>query len=1084
MTGGTRNERPGVQDERGGQEVRLGLAGILSKRFIRSKLTPIFVIVALLLGFTAVVGTPREEDPQIRVPIMDIFLTYPGASPREIERTAAAPLERHLSRLKGVKSVYSSSRQGTSVVTVRFHVGESMDTSLVKVYSEVMKSRAYLPAGVGPVLVKPKDINSVPVFSVTLYSAKESDYVLTRLARRMATSYKRLPGTSDVTVIGGRNRSLRIVLDPSALKAHGLSILDVTRALEGSNQSLDLGSFDRANVSFRVSLEGALTRASEVRGLVIGVYGDRPVRLGDVARIRDGPAAISHYVWIGFGPSVKRPGSFTSVTVAVAKKKGTNAVEVTKRLIEKTQELSGRLLPSDVHWSVTRNYGHTADEKANDLLKHLVIATVAVILLIGLALGIRETGVVAVAIPVTLALTLFFSMLIGYTVNRVTLFALIFSIGILVDDAIVVVENIFRHFHQLHGRTDPDTLANRAIFAVNEVGNPTILATFTVIGALLPMAFVTGLMGPYMRPIPVNASMAMIGSLFVALVVAPYFAVRLIKPGEHHNPFTGRVDGFVRHAYQALMRPLLDSPLRQNLFLGAVVLLTFGVMGFFYSRSVLLKMLPFDNKSEVDVIIDMPAGTTLEGTARVARELESVILGNPSVESDQVYVGTASPFDFNGLVRHYYLRTGKRSGDIHVNLLPKAERSLQSHRIAEGLDRDLSTVARRLGARIKVVEVPPGPPVFSPIVAEVYGKDGTSIDREAKRVENVFLKTPGVVDVDSSLEAPQTLYRIAVDQEKAALSGVSTSQIARALSFGLHGVSGVLHTDSGMGYVPLSLEYPRVVRSDIHNLNTISVKGRDGRLVPVRTLVHVERTTAPATLYRKNQRPVEYVVGNTIGSNRSPVYAAVDLSRAVEKDARSIHVPVRPYFWGYPFSERELSVRWGGEWHVTFVTFRDMGIAFAAAIVLIYLLIVAEFESFVTPLILMSPIPLALIGVVPGHLLFGSNFTATSMIGFIALGGIMVRNSILLVDFLHKKREEGIGIDRAILEAGAVRTRPILLTALALIAGSFVILDDPIFRGMAISLLSGSVVSTLLTLFVVPLLIKRVEGRAWSSPKT
>lgn len=1066
-------------DGAGDRESRLGISGVLARRFVRSKLTPIFVVVSLLLGLTAVLGTPREEDPQIRVPMMDIVLTYPGASPREIERSAAAPLERHLSRLKGVKSVYSSSRTGRSVVSVRFHVGESMDQSLVKVYSEIMKSRAYLPSGVGPLLVLPKDINSVPVFSVTLYSAKESDYVLTRLARRMATSFKRLPGTADVTVIGGRRRSLRIVLDPSALRAHGLSVLDAAKALEASNRSIDLGSFDRANVSFRVSLEGALTDASEVRGLVAGVYGNRPVRLGDVASVRDGPEPVSNYVWIGFGPGVHRPGSFTAVTVAVAKKKGTNAVDVAKRLLEKTKELSGTLLPSDVQWAVTRNYGHTADEKADDLLKHLVIATIAVILLIGLALGLRETGVVAVAIPVTLALTLFFSMLIGYTINRVTLFALIFSIGILVDDAIVVVENIFRHFHFLGGKTDPGTLTDRAIFAVNEVGNPTILATFTVIGALLPMAFVTGLMGPYMRPIPVNASMAMIGSLFVALVVAPYFAVRLIKPGEHHNPITGKVDSFVRHSYQALMKPLLDSRVRQTLFLGSVVVLTVGVMGFFYTRSVLLKMLPFDNKSEVDVVIDMPAGTTLEGTAAVARALEAVILKNPDVESDQSYVGTASPFDFNGLVRHYYLRSGKRVADIHINLRPKSERSLQSHRIAEGLDRTLSPVAARLGARIKVVEVPPGPPVFAPIVAEVYGKDRQTIDAEARRIETVFRTTPGVVDVDSSLEAPQTLYRISVDQEKAALSGISTEGIARALAFGLHGTTGVLHTDTGKGYVPLTLEYPRVVRSDIRNLNTIAVKGRDGRLVPVRTLVHVERTEASPTLYRKNLRPVEYVVGNTIGSDKSPVYAAVDLSRAVEKDAKSIRIPVRSYFWGYPFSERGLSVRWGGEWHVTFITFRDMGIAFAAAIVLIYLLIVAEFESFVTPLILMSPIPLALIGVIPGHLLFGSNFTATSMIGFIALGGIMVRNSILLVDFLHKKRDEGIGIDQAILEAGAVRTRPILLTALALIAGSFVILDDPIFRGMAISLLSGSVVSTLLTLFVVPLLIKRVEGRSW-----
>ena len=1070
----------GNEGEEGNAPFRLGISGKLAKRFLHSRLTPIFVIVSLLLGGLAVLETPREEDPQIRVPVIDLFLRYPGSSPKEMERNATAPLERHLSRIKGVKSVYSSSRRGSAVVTVRFHVGESMGPSLVKVYAEVMKSRAYLPSGVGPVIVRSKDVNSVPVFAVTLYSSRESDYLLRRLGRRIATSFKRLPGTSDVRVTGGRDRTIRILLDPSALRAHHLTVLDVQKALLSSNSSLSLGSFDKNNVSFQVALRGTLDRVDQVRNLVVGVFGRSDVHLSDVARVSDGPGPVTGYIWMGKGPLEKDPGRYSAVTVSVAKKKGVNAVTVSRELLRKMNDLSKNLLPKDVRWSVTRNYGHTANEKADDLLKHLLVATLSVILLIGVALGVRETGVVAVAIPVTLALTLFFSMMIGYTVNRVTLFALIFSIGILVDDGIVVVENIYRHFHMTHGRVDKDVLSDRAVYAVNEVGNPTILATLTVIAALLPMAFVSGLMGPYMRPIPVNASLAMTGSLLVALIVTPYFAIRLIRPGGHHNPVSARFDAGARHLYRILMMPLLASRWRQNLFLGAVLLLTAGVMGFFYERTLLLKMLPFDNKSEIDVVIDMPAGTTLEGTAAAARQIERVVLENPWVRMDQVYVGTAAPFDFNGLVRHYYLRTGKRVGEVHVNLLPKSRRPIQSHRIAEQIERSLGPVAARTGARIKVVEVPPGPPVFAPITAEVYGPDRKQIDDEARRLEGIFRKMPGVVDVDTSLDDPQTLYRLRVDQEKAALSGVSTDDIARALEIGLHAVTGVLHTDSGKGYVPILMEYPRSIRSGIHNLNTILVRGEGGALIPVSSLVRVERTTAEETLYRKNMRPVAYVVGNTIGSDRSPVYEAVDLSRKMEAQAQEDGRKVRSYFWGYPFSEKNVSVRWGGEWQVTYVTFRDMGLAFAAAIVLIYLLVVAEFESFVTPLIIMSPIPLALIGVIPGHLLLGSNFTATSMIGFIALGGIMVRNSILLVDFLHAKRAEGIPLHQAILESGAVRTRPILLTALALVVGSFVILDDPIFRGMAISLLSGSVVSTLLTLFVVPLLIERIEGPSWN----
>lgn len=1058
---------------------RVGLAGALSRLFIDSRLTPLFVIVSILLGAVAILKTPREEDPQIQVPMMDLFVRYPGASSREVAKSVTEPLERHLDRIKGVKTVTSESTRGLAVVTVRFRVGQSTGRSLVKVYAEVMRAPSYLPSGTGRILVRPRDINDVPVLAVTLSSRSETDFALTRIATRVADRLKRIPGTGSVTTIGGRRRMVRVILDPSALKAFDRTPLDVARALEASNVGMGLGSFDRSDVAYRVTLSGNLRTVDDLRHLVVGRKEGQSILLSQVARVSDGPAPVRHYLWMGYGPG--RPGApdETAVTIALAKKKGINAVTVSRAALRKVEDLKRTLIPGDVTVTVSRDYGHTANEKANDLLEHLLVSTVSVILLIGMVLGIRETGIVAVTIPVTLALTLFFSMMVGYTINRVTLFALIFSIGILVDDAIVIVENISRHFH-LHGGTgDRDTRFLRAIAAVTEVGNPTILATLTVIGALLPMAFVSGLMGPYMRPIPVNASLAMVGSLAVALIVTPYLAIRFMRPGDHHHAAIGKIEGKIRHLYRVLMEPLLLVPRNRILFLSAVVLLTVGSMAFFYSRTILLKMLPFDNKSELDVVVDMPAGTTLERTAAVARSLEDVLKNNPDVRRFETYVGTAAPFDFNGLVRHYYLRSGNTVAEIHVDLLPRGRRMSGSHAIAERVEQSLDAPAREAGARIKIVEVPPGPPVYAPITAEVYGSGYRAIEEEGRRIEAIFKAFPGIVDVDSSMADPQVRYRIVVDQEKAALSGVSPADVAAVLGLALHGMGGTLHTTRGTGHVPIRVEYPEADRSNIQDLSGVFVRGTGGRLIPVRSLVHVQKTTSGQPIFRKNLRPVVYVTGNTIGVSRSPVYAAVDLSRKVSADAASRGLDVRQIFSGYPWSTGGLSIRWGGEWQVTYVTFRDMGLAFVAAVLLIYFLIVAMFQSFVTPLVIMSPIPLALIGVIPGHLLLGANFTATSMIGFIALAGIMVRNSILLVDFLHAKKGEGIPIRQAILETGAVRTRPILLTAAALIAGSFVILSDPIFRGMAISLLFGSVVSTLLTLFVVPLLILMVEGSSW-----
>jgi multidrug efflux pump subunit AcrB len=882
------------------------------------------------------------------------------------------------------------------------------------------------------------------------------------------------------------------------LKAYGLTPLQIASVIRGENRALPTGRFDHRNHNFLVETGRFIRSRADLESLVVGVSEQRPVYLRDVAEVGDGPAEATSYVWFGLGaareasgvrgegkerddsPDAVRltPHEDPAVTVAIAKQGGTNAVTVAEQVIRKVEDMKGVTVPADVRVTVTRDYGETAQEKANELLWHLAIAVVAVVFLLGIALGPRPAFVVSIAIPLTLALTLFTSMLIGYTINRVTLFALIFSIGILVDDAIVVVENTYRH---LTLRLRPHDEAS--IYAVDEVGNPTILATFTVIAALLPMAFVSGLMGPYMRPIPVNASIAMFFSLLVAFIVIPWFCRTCYRPGavvegvdhdEHERGLTMRL-------YRRVLSPLLAHPILAYSFLGVVALMLVGSCLLFYTSHVVVKMMPFDNKSELQLVIDMPEGTTLEETARAAKALTRYVRTIPEVRDYQAYVGTASPFNFNGLVRHYFLRVLPHEADIQINLVAKQERAAQSHGIAQRIRPTVQEIARQYGANVKVVEVPPGPPVQSVLVAEVYGPDYGRQIAVAKEVRALFESTPGVVDVDDFVEADQVKYVFTVDRAKAALAGIPSDEIVHTLRMALEGTKvGLVHIPQEKSPVQIVLRLPLAERTGLEHLGEIGLRAKSGGIVQLSELLTVEQTVQDKAIYHKNQKPVVYVVADVGGPGaekaESPVYGVLGVGKKLEDYRPTEGYRIEQYYASQPWSEDKISMKWDGEWHITYETFRDMGIAFAVAMLLIYLLIVGQFQSFLTPLIIMAPIPLTLIGILPGHWLTGSYFTATSMIGFIALAGIIVRNSILLVDFIQLQERAGVPVLEAVIKAGAIRTRPILLTAAALMVGAFVIVLDPIFQGLAVSLLFGVGASTVLTLLVIPLLYYRLAG--------
>jgi multidrug efflux pump subunit AcrB len=1061
----------------------IGLSGRIAQAFIGSRLTPLIIAASLLLGVLAILATPREEEPQITVPMADVFISFPGGSAKEVEELVVRPIERRISEIRRVEYVYSIAQPGTALFIVRFYVGEDLEKSLVDLYDKLMSSRDLFPPGAGDFMVKPRDINDVPIVTLTLWSERYDDAEMRRVAERLLEEIKKIPDTAGGFIVGGRPRQLRVTMDPVRIQAYGLTPAAVAAAIAASNRSLPSGRFEQGNREYLVETGGWIESAEALERVVVGPQGGRPVFLKDVAVVTDGPAEPDSYVWFGPGPKADPPAGvanpyaeFPAVTVAVAKRPGTNAVEVSRSVLKKTEELKGALIPTDLFVTVTRDYGRTAQEKANELLKHLLYAVVAVVIFLGLTLGFHEALSVSLAIPLTLALTLFTSLLIGYTINRVTLFALIFSIGILVDDAIVVVENIYRHI-----RMKPKSETHReggvlaAILAVDEVGNPTILATFTVIAALLPMAFVSGLMGPYMRPIPVNASIAMFFSLLVAFIVIPWFCRicyrRLASDVETVHteppPEATRIYRF----YRRLLTPLFESRTRRLIVLGGVALLLAGSLSLFYFKRAVVKMLPFDNKSELQIVIDLPEGTPLEETARATKAVSAYARSIPEATGVQAYVGTASPFNFNGLVRHYFLRTRSHEADLQIVLADRHERKGQSHEIANRIRSEVQAIGRRYGANIKVVEVPPGPPVQSVLVAEVYGPNDRSRWEMTRQVRAVFEETPGVVDADDTLQKEQTKYRIEVDRVKARLAGIPEEEILRTVRLALSGeTAGPAHLPGEKAPVEIRLVIPRPLRSGMDELLRLSLRHADGRMIPLSELVRLEETVEDQTIHHKNLRPVSYVVGDVAGAEESPVYGILN----IEKRLKALRLPdghtIQTYYARPPWSEDRPAIAWDGEWRITYETFRDMGIAFGAALILIYLLIVGQFQSFIIPLILMAPIPLTLIGIVPGHWLTGSYFTATSMIGFIALSGIIVRNSILLVDFIQAEHREGRALQEAVIRAGAVRTRPILLTAAALMVGAFVIILDPIFQGLAVSLLFGVLVSTLLTLIVIPLL--------------
>jgi len=1050
----------------------IGVSGRLAKAFISSKLTPLLVIASLLLGLFAVMVTSREEEPQIVVPMIDVMVSYPGATPEEVEARVTYPMEKLLWEIPGVEYVYSIVRPGSNLTIVRFYVGEDMEDSLVKLTTKLTANYDIIPPGVSQPLIKAKSIDDVPILALTLWSegANYSGFELRRIAQELACEIKKGVDVSECTVIGGQRRQVRVELDPQRLRAYRMSAFQILGALQQSNVLIPSGAFAAGNLETVVETGRFLRNGADVGGIVVNVAQGRPVYLRDVAQITDGPEEPADYVFMGLGPAAASKGitkgatgQHEAVTIAVSKKKGTNASIVAEDALRKVEALRGDIVPADVRVSVTRDYGETAKEKSNELLYHMLIATISVIVLIALALGRREAVVVAVAVPVTLALTLLVNYLYGYTLNRVTLFALIFSIGILVDDAIVVVENINRHF-RMHS-IDP----LRAILAVDEVGNPTILATIAVIAALMPMAFVSGLMGPYMRPIPVGASAAMLFSLLVAFIVSPWLSYLVLRHARLEPEHEG--GGRVHALYARLLGPLIDNPKKRMTAMAAIFGLLVLAVALLPLKAVTVKMLPFDNKSELQVIIDMPEGVPLEETAALTREMGEYLTTVPEVSDYQSYIGTASPYNFNGLVRHYFLRSGSNEADIQVNLAPKAERKSLSHDIAKRMRPHLQSIGRRYGANVKVAEIPPGPPVLSTLVAEVYGPDTDRQVEIARKIKAIFERTEGVVDADWFVEDDQKKLTFEVDQAKAARNGIATETIAKSLGIALSGsVAGLAHLDRDRDPVEIMVRMPQDVRSDPERLLSAAVPTPEGGFVPLSELVTMKEGVVGKSIYHKNLKRVTYVTGDVAGSQESPVYAILNMKDAIAGIQLPEGYTLRQYSAVQPWLETRYAMKWDGKWHITYEVFRDLGAAFAAVLVIIYILVVAWFRSFVTPLVIMTPIPLTLVGILPGHWVFGAFFTTTSMIGFIALAGIVVRNSILLVDFIQMEWREKGGLRDALIMAGAVRLRPIVLTAAAVVVGSFVMLFDPIFQGLAIAMMFGAVGSTALTLVVVPLL--------------
>ncbi|MGD9488442.1 MAG: efflux RND transporter permease subunit [Calditrichaceae bacterium] len=1062
--------------------MNLGLAGKTAKAFIKSKLTFLIIISSLGIGAFSIYLTPSEEEPQIIVPMADIFVMYNGAGSTEVESRVVEPLEKLISNIDGVEYVYSTSMPGMAMLIVRFYVGEDTEESIVKLYDEIMRHMDMMPKGVSMPLIKTKSIDDVPILGLTLWSKNYDDYDLRRVGAELAGEIKKLDDVADVKIIGGRKRKINVSLDKNKMAAYHVDPLMVMMQIENANKQSMSGSFSHNNSEYLVETGNFLENAEDLENLVIGVYNKGPVYLKNVSTVTDGPEESENYTAFGYGSAEINERSsddgveFPAVTISVAKRNGADAKHIADDVISQVNMLKGRIIPSDIQVEITRDYGATASEKVNSLLLNLLGTILAASLVVALFLGWRGGWVVFVSVPITFALTLFVYYMMGYTLNRITLFALVFVTGIVVDASIIIVENMHRHFKM---RSLPRYQA--ALASIDEVGNPTILATFTVVASVLPMAFVSGLMGPYMAPMPIGAAVAMAFSLLVALTVTPYVAYKFLdddtKSKEKPKKYNLH-DTLIYKTYSKTITPMLEDAKKRWTAIIIVSVLLIASVSLLAFKLVTVKMLPFDDKNEVQIIIDMPEGTTLEQTAAVTKEIAGYLRTVPEIINYQSYVGTAAPINFNGLVRHYDLRRGPSVADIQINLLDKSERSDQSHIIAKRIRPGVQAIGEKFGANVKIAEVPPGPPVMATLVAEVYGPDRESQMDFALKLQELFKNTEGIVDVDWLVEDDQVEYKFEIDKKKAMLAGITAEQIVGVLGISLHGMDvSALYQPDEIEPVMIQLRLPEKDRSGLNDLKNIKVMSKTGQPVPVSELVNIKEQLQDKSIYRKNQRRAVYVTADVAGDLESPVYAILDLDEKIQKLSEEQGLNVKQYYASQPDNEEDLSVKWDGEWQITYEVFRDLGAAFAVVLVIIYMLIIGWFQSFKVPLIMMIAIPLSLIGVLIAHLLFGAFFTATSMIGVIALAGIMVRNSVLLIDFIQLRIAEGVSLKQAVIESGAVRTLPILLTAGTVVIGAVVIIFDPIFQGLALALMGGSLASTALTLIMVPLIYYMTEKK-------
>ncbi|MGB5228204.1 MAG: efflux RND transporter permease subunit [Eudoraea sp.] len=1057
-----------------------GLAGKIAKLFIGSKLTVLLMIVFMIIGVYSSFLIPREEEPQIDVPIADIFVGYPGASPTEVESRVVKPLEKLISNIKGVEYVYSTSMNEQAMVIVQFYVGEDIERSFVKLYNEINKHMDIMPQGVTFPLVKTRAIDDVPMLGLTLWSESYDDYQLKQIAQEITDEIEKINDVSAIQKIGGRNRQLRVVLDKNKMAESGLDFLSVAQMIKANNSQLNSGSFDKYDNEFTVTTGRFLETTEDVENLVVGVQQNQPIYLKQIAAIYDGAELPKNYVSLGFGQASENAQLYNSeypaVTISIAKRKGADAMKISDIILKKVDHLKQNLIPTDVHVEVTRNYGETASQKVSELLMHLIGAIIAVTFVVMLAMGWRGGLVVFLSVPITFALTLLSYYMLDYTLNRITLFALVFVTGIVVDDSIIIAENMHRHF-----KMKRLPFKQAALYAINEVGNPTILATFTVIASVLPMAFVSGLMGPYMSPMPIGASIAMILSLFVALTITPYLGFIFLREKEKKGKKKEEKqleETFIYKIYERFEKPLLENRKIRWIFLGITFILLLASVAMFFTKTVAVKMLPFDNKNEFQVVIDMPEGTTLERTAVVTKEISQYLSTRPEVINYQNYVGTSAPITFNGLVRHYDLRSGSNVADIQVNLIDKNERSAQSHQIASLLRPEIRKIGKKYNANVKVVEVPPGPPVLSTIVGEIYGPDYDEQIAVANQVRDLLINTKDVVDVDWMVEADQTEYEFIIDKQKSMLYGVTPQQITQTLNLALseRAITN-LYDEDASNQVDLILALDEKEKSTINDISQLKVKSKMGTMNSIGDLTDINKTFTAKSIYRKNQKRVVYVVADMAGELESPVYAILGMSDKLKEIDIPEGYKLEELYIKQPDFEDDYTIKWDGEWQVTLEVFRDLGIAFLGVIVIIYILIVGWFQNFKAPIVMMVAIPLSLVGIVLGHWLLDAFFTATSFIGMIALAGIMVRNSVLLIDFINLRVAEGIPLKQAVIDAGAVRTTPILLTAGTVVIGAFVILFDPIFQGLAISLMGGTIASTVLTLLVVPLVYYLIERK-------